>query len=99
MSTIVAGEKPLRQRLRLSFEKYTAVFQVSIANNLAYVMEVVFRTLFLVVFIFIFEQLWKTTFAVRGITSLGGFTINSLVWYLAATETIPSGASPNFRSN
>jgi ABC-2 type transport system permease protein len=88
MNTVVFSEKPLRQRLRLSFEKYTAVFQVSIANNLAYVMEVVFRTLFLVVFIFIFEQLWTTTFAVRGITSLGGFTINSLVWYLAATETI-----------
>ena len=88
MNAAIAGEKRLRQRLRLSLSKYTAVLQVSVANNLAYITEVVFRTLFLIVFIFIFEQLWKTTFAVKGITSLGGFTINDLVWYLAATETI-----------
>ncbi len=84
----VASEKPLRQRLSLSLKKYVAVLQVSVANNLAYIMEVIFRTLFLIVFVYIFEQLWKTTFAVRGITSLSGFDINALVWYLAATETI-----------
>jgi ABC-2 type transport system permease protein len=88
LSTVIAGEKPLRQRLGLSFKKYMAVLQVSVANNLAYIMEVIFRTLFLIVFVYIFEQLWKTTFAVRGITSLSGFDINALVWYLAATETI-----------
>ena len=88
MNAAIASERPLRRRIRLSAGKYTAVLRVSVANNLAYVAEVVFRTLFLIVLIFIFEQLWKTTFAVKGITSLGGFDINSLVWYLAATETI-----------
>ena len=88
MNTVITSEKPLRQRLSLSLKKYMAVLQVSVANNLAYIMEVIFRTLFLIVFVYIFEQLWKTTFAVRGITSLSGFDINALVWYLAATETI-----------
>jgi ABC-2 type transport system permease protein len=64
------------------------VLRVSVANNLAYIMEVVFRTLFLVMFIYVFEQLWKTTFAVRGITALDGFDINTMIWYLAATETL-----------
>jgi ABC-2 type transport system permease protein len=88
MNAAIFNEKPLRQRFSLSLKKYTAVLQVSVANNLAYIMEVIFRTLFLIVFVYIFEQLWKTTFAVRGITSLNGFDINTLVWYLAATETI-----------
>jgi len=80
--------QPIKQRLSLSLRKYNAVLRVSVANNLAYIMEVIFRTLFLIVLIYVFEQLWKTTFAVRGITSLSGFAINDMIWYLAATETI-----------
>src|SRR5256885_6347463 len=89
MNTIVADHRQsIRQRLSLSLRKYTAVLRVSVANNLAYIIEVVFRTIFLVVFIFVFEQLWKTTFAIRGITALDGFDINTMIWYLAATETL-----------
>src|SRR6266567_3975453 len=89
MNTIIADQRQsIRQRLSLSLRKYTAVLRVSVANNLAYIIEVVFRTIFLVVFIFVFEQLWKTTFAIRGITALDGFDINTMIWYLAATETL-----------
>src|SRR5438067_8720791 len=76
------------QRLSLSLQKYLAVFRVSVANNLAYILEVFFRTIFLLVFIFIFLQLWTATFAARGLHSVGGFHIHDLIWYLAATETI-----------
>ena len=68
--------------------KYVAVLRVSIANNLAYLTEVIFRTLFLVVFIYVFLQLWTTTFAAKGVHSVGGFRISDMIWYLAATETI-----------
>ena len=89
MNTIIADHRQsIRQRVSLSLRKYTAVLRVSVANNLAYIIEVVFRTIFLVVFIYVFEQLWKTTFAVRGITALDGFDINTMIWYLAATETL-----------
>src|SRR6266566_3279865 len=89
MNTIIADQRQsIRQRLSLSLRKYTAVLRVSVGNNLAYIIEVVFRTIFLVVFIFVFEQLWKTTFAIRGITALDGFDINTMIWYLAATETL-----------
>lgn len=86
--TGVTQKRGWRQRITLSGLKYAAVLRVSIANNLAYVMEVVFRTIFLVVLIFIFGQLWKTTFAARGLTSLNGFHISDLIWYLAVTETV-----------
>jgi ABC-2 type transport system permease protein len=89
MSTIVAEQKrSVGRAFRTALRKYVAVLRVSIANNLAYLTEVIFRTLFLVVFIYVFLQLWTATFAARGVHSVGGFRISDMIWYLAATETI-----------
>lgn len=76
------------QRLMLSLQKYLAVMRVSIASNLAYMMEVFFRGLFLIVLIFVLGQLWKTTYSARGAKLLSGFSISDMIWYLAAAETI-----------
>ncbi len=89
MNTIIAQpEKSFKQNMGYALRKYTTVFHVSIANNLAYMGEVVFRTIFLVVFVYVFLQLWTATFAAKGIHSLSGFRISDMVWYLATTETI-----------
>jgi ABC-2 type transport system permease protein len=76
------------RKVSLSLQKYGAVMRVSIANNLAYVMEVFFRALLLVVLVFILSQLWRATFSARGATVLSGFSISDMVWYLVAAETI-----------
>ena len=68
--------------------KYIAVLQVSIASNLAYIAEVFFRALLLIVLVFILSQLWKTTFASRGVKTLSGFSIAAMVWYLILAESI-----------
>ncbi len=80
--------RSLVQRARLSWLKYMAVLRVSIASNVAYVMELVFRALLLIVFVFILGQLWKTTFSARGASIISGFSISDMVWYLVASETI-----------
>src|SRR6266566_1935798 len=77
-----------RRVLNLSLQKYVAIMRVSIANNLAYVMEVFFRALLLVVLVFILGQLWKTTYSARGVAVLDGFSISDMVWYLVIAETI-----------
>ena len=87
MDTSITRRGMLRG-LRASFQKYLAVLRVSAANNLAYVREVLFRALLLVVLVFILGQLWKTTFSLRGATTLSGFTISDMVWYLVAGEAI-----------
>ncbi len=74
--------------LALSAQKYTAIMRVSIASNLAYVMEVIFRALLLIVLVFVLGQLWTTTYTSRGITTLDGFSISDMVWYLVIAETI-----------
>lgn len=85
---ILRPRRSAAQRWRLSFWKYMAVLHVSVANNLAYMMEVFFRALLLVVLVFILAQLWKTTFSARGAHILNGFSISDMIWYLGAAETI-----------
>lgn len=95
MNTSIQGrERDPAQKIGLAWQKYAAVLQVSVANNVAYLVEVVFRAIFLLMFMFIFLQLWTVTFAARGVHALGGFTISDMVWYLAATETIALSLPP-----
>lgn len=82
-----ARKRPPLASLRLACIKYLAVLRVSAANNLAYIMEVIFRALFLIVLIYVLGQLWQATFAQHG-SLLPGFTTTDMVWYLAAAETI-----------
>src|SRR6266566_8467642 len=89
MSTIIhRSRQSLGQRASFFLQKYMAVLRVSVANNLAYLMEVFFRALLLVVLVFILGQLWRTTFSARGAARLSGFSISDMVWYLVAAETI-----------
>src|SRR5947209_6826262 len=93
-ASIQSQKRGLVQRFNLILQKYLAVLHVSVANNLAYLTEVFFRAIVLLVFIFIFLQLWTATFAARGLHSLSGFHVSDMVWYLAITETIALSLPP-----
>jgi len=92
MGTTLQAVQSRRQRVGRRFwlwiRKYIAVLQVSIASHLAYIAEVFFRALLLVVLVFILAQLWKTTFGTRGVKTLSGFSIADLIWYLIIAEAI-----------
>ncbi len=68
--------------------KYTGVFRITLMNNLAYIQDVALNSIFMLVVIFVFVALWKTTYSVTGEQSLGGFTLQQTIWYLVMTETI-----------
>lgn len=91
---VQAARRPIARRLWLSMRKYWAVMRVSIASNLAYVYEVVFRALSLLIIVFILSQLWKTTFSLRGSHTLSGFSMTDMIWYLVAAETFALSAPP-----
>ena len=100
MSTLIhRPRRSVGKKANFFLQKYSAVLQVSIANNLAYLMEVFFRALLLVVLVFILAQLWKTTFSARGATRLSGFSISDMIWYLCAAETIAMSLPPLTRRN
>lgn len=70
--------------------KYGAILRMSMANHFAYVGEALLRSIFLVMIIFIFVQLWTVTYSVTGVTRLGegGYTLAQMVWYFAFAEAI-----------
>lgn len=87
-ASIVNPRRGIRQRISLTAHKYIAILYVSVVNNLTYMTEVVFRSFFLIIFVYIFLQLWTVTYASRNLSTLGGFRISDMIWYLAMTETI-----------
>src|SRR5262245_65963402 len=72
----------------VGLRKYTWVGLTSARSNIAYLGEVATRAIFLGVILYIFLQLWRTTYAQTGAQQLGGFTLTQMLWYLAMTESI-----------
>jgi ABC-2 type transport system permease protein len=61
---------------------------MSVANNIAYAGETALRGLFLLLLIYVFVQLWHTTYGALGVPTLGGFDVAQMVWYFAFAEAI-----------
>ena len=68
--------------------KYLAIFELTLRNQFAYAGEMALRTSFLVIILFVFLQLWQATFAAEGTSTIAGFTVAQMIWYLAITEAI-----------
>ncbi len=75
-------------RLRLNTIKYSAIAQINLQNNLAYAGELAYRSIFMVVILYVFVQLWQTTYRVVGAAVIAGLTFSDTLWYLVMTETI-----------
>jgi ABC-2 type transport system permease protein len=68
--------------------KYVWAGLTAARSNLAYIGEVITRTVFLAVILFIFLQLWRATYEQTGEERLGGLTLAQMLWYLGMTESI-----------
>ena len=55
---------------------------------LMYDRDVLVRSIFMVVIMVVFVQLWTTTFAATGQVSVQGFSLRDMVWYLVITEVV-----------
>lgn len=68
--------------------KYWWIARTSAKSNLAYLAEIGSRVFFLGVILYIFLRLWQVTYGETGAKTLGGFSIQQMLWYLAVTESI-----------
>jgi ABC-2 type transport system permease protein len=73
------------------FSKYWAVFRVAVRNQLAYISEACIRSMFIVIIMYVFANLWATTYQASHQTSFSGYTAKAVVWYLVVTEAIVVG--------
>ncbi|MCL6625747.1 ABC transporter permease [Alicyclobacillus shizuokensis] len=90
MTRVTGWPVPARRHTR-RLGKYWAVFRISLRNQWAYVPEQSVQGIFLVVIMYVFAELWSTTYGTMATSSIAGYGIASVVWYLAMTESIVMG--------
>lgn len=78
------GRRPLSRR----WLKYAAVGRIGLLQHIAYAADLLARSLFLVVIVFVFVQLWRTIYAADGRVDIEGFSLAQMIWYFTAAECI-----------
>lgn len=73
---------------RAKWSKYAAVGRITIRSQLAYVGDFVIRSLFLLLILYIFMQLWRVTFAGEGTDRIAGYAYEQIIWYLIVAESV-----------
>jgi ABC-2 type transport system permease protein len=68
--------------------KYLAVGRITLATQAAYRSEMLLRTLFLAMILYVFVQLWSVTYEAMGQRVVAGFSVAQMIWYLMLTESI-----------
>ena len=68
--------------------KYWSILQIQLANRLAYTGDLLAQSTSIVVFLFVFLQLWKTTYSALDTDEIAGLTLADTLWYLMLAETI-----------
>jgi ABC-2 type transport system permease protein len=71
--------------------KYLAILKINLLNSLAYPAEIATRSGMILVFMFVFFQLWNVTYAASGLQELNGLTLHDTIWYLLMAETLELG--------
>lgn len=80
----------MREMLK-TLTKYTAIFKITLVNSLAYPGELLARSVMIVMFMWIFFQLYRVTYAASGAAVLNGLSLRDTLWYLMLAETIELG--------
>ena len=75
-------------RIKLNAAKYGAIAQINLQNSLAYAGELAYRSIFMVVILYVFVQLWRATYRAVGADAIAGLTFRDTLWYLVMTETL-----------
>ena len=68
--------------------KYWAIFRTQLVNSLAYPIDLLGRSLLIVLFMWIFMNLWRVTFGATGARSIAGLTLADTMWYLMMAEAV-----------
>jgi ABC-2 type transport system permease protein len=72
--------------------KYLAIANTRLMGSLMYERDVLVHSVFMLVALVTFVQLWTTTYDATGQSSIEGFSLRDLVWYLVITEIIALSA-------
>ncbi|WP_248927765.1 ABC transporter permease [Paenibacillus hamazuiensis] len=68
--------------------KYAAIGHLSLRNQFAYVYDFLTRSIFLIIIMYIFIQLWRVTFQGEGTALIEGYSYEQIIWYIIFAEAI-----------
>ena len=91
-------DSAMKHPFSAGLRKYWAIFKTQVVNSLAYPGELIGRSLMIIPFMWIFNQLWRVTFAAAGTDRLNGLTVHDTLWYLMLAETIELARPPLART-
>ena len=77
--------------------KYVEVAKTTLQHNLAYALDVTWRSIFLIFIVFIFTQLWKKVFSTMPGSSVEGYDLHRMIWYFMTAEVLVLSTPPVWR--
>jgi ABC-2 type transport system permease protein len=78
--------------------KYWAIFKTQLVNSLAYPGEIIWRSLAIIIFLWVFTYLWQVAYSKAGTSTIAGLTLRDTIWYLMLAEAIEL-SRPRFAVN
>jgi ABC-2 type transport system permease protein len=69
-------------------QKYWAIFKTQLINSFAYPGDLLSRSVTIIIFMWVFAQLWRVTYQSVGREVISGLTYQETLWYLMLAETI-----------
>ena len=78
-------------QIRINTLKYGSITLTNLQNQLAYVWDAAGRTLFIVMIMFIFVQLWTAVYESQGSAEIAGLTLANTIWYFLMAEVMELG--------
>jgi len=72
-------------------DKYLAITRINLQNALAYFWDVAYRSIFMVIIMYVFVRLWSVTYSAAGRAIIAGYSLSDMIWYLVMAETIIIG--------
>jgi ABC-2 type transport system permease protein len=68
--------------------KYGAIGRVTLRNHFAYVYDFLIRSIFLILIMYIFIQLWRVTYLGEGSPFIEGYSYEQIIWYILLAEAL-----------
>jgi ABC-2 type transport system permease protein len=70
------------------WRKYWAVLSTQVQNNLVYPLDLLGRTISLLIFLWVFINLWRVTYDANGQEVIAGLSFRDTLWYLMMAESV-----------
>ncbi|MCB8977199.1 MAG: ABC-2 family transporter protein [Ardenticatenaceae bacterium] len=78
---------PLQNTIR----KYGTITLTNLQNQLAYAWDAASRSVMIMLFMFIFVQLWTAVYENKGTSTIAGLTLANTIWYFLFAEMVELG--------